>query len=398
MEQIANLIWNDLAKFILESQTNDKLNHDQDPNETIKITLTDVVLYGVQRKWLNPSTDVSNASQKNIEQVLLPEDELKNLTYLCCEEVELLLRESSNDEGDSGSVAQGGVSNLSENPEQILKNGMQNTVLQRISAPDVDRQNPVAEDTQGYLQMAFPDVFLTGDACPHQERPRSIKNKSGSYKFAYLYWVCAQKRAMVNTELQFLVHSMIKREHSKGKAKLALKSDAFETTGIPVKEDLMQNAELRDWTVSNLMMFKSSIPDTAPFWKRSRDDAIAVQRDWEESVPWRKDKMPMSIMLFQTRAPPYNHHPAIHNVCPGTETLSIQSDQEFLEGRRRNVLQYPSIVSFMCALMAELDTTFLSRIRYDGDAFLHGLNGVQMPIHMLIGCILVVNSVSTWTA
>ncbi|KAH3813840.1 hypothetical protein DPMN_142310 [Dreissena polymorpha] len=369
MEQIANLIWNDLAKFILESQTNDKLNHDEDPNETIKITLTDVVLYGVQRKWLNRSTDVSNASQKNIEQVLLPEDELKNLTYLCCEEIELLLRESSNDEGDSGSVAQGGVSNLSENPEQILKNGMQNTVLQRISAPDVDRQNPVAEDTQGYLQMAFPDVFLTGDACPHQERPRSIKNKSGSYKFAYLYWVCAQKRAMVNTELQFLVHSMIKREHSKGKAKLALKSDAFETTGIPVKEDLMQNSELRDWTVSNLMMFKSSIPDTAPFWKRSRDDAIAVQRDWEESVPWRKDKMPMSIMLFQTRAPPYNHHPAIHKVCPGTETLSIQSDQEFLEGRRRNVLQYPSIVSFMCALMAELDTTFLSRIRYDGDAY-----------------------------
>ncbi|KAH3785379.1 hypothetical protein DPMN_163467 [Dreissena polymorpha] len=110
----------------------------------------------------------------------------------------------------------------------------------------------------------------------------------------------------------------------------------------------MQNAELRDWTVSNLMMFKSSIPDTAPFWKRSRDDAIAVQRDWERKCSLAKDKMPMSIMLFQTRAPPYNHHPAIHKVCPGTETLSIQSDQEFLEGRRRNVLQYPSIVS-LCA-------------------------------------------------
>ncbi|KAH3725706.1 hypothetical protein DPMN_051555 [Dreissena polymorpha] len=118
------------------------------------------------------------------------------------------------------------------------------------------------------------------------------------------------------------------------------------------------------------MMFNSSIPDTSSFWKRSRDDEKAVQRDWEESVLWREDKMPISIMLFQTRAPPYNHHPAIHNLCPGTESLSIQSDSEFLEGRRRNVLQYSSIILFMCALMAELDTTFLSRIRYDGDAYL----------------------------
>jgi len=94
VEQIANLIWNDLAKFIKESQTDGKVNHDEDPNETMNITLADVVLYGVQRKWLDPSTDVSNASHKNLEQVLLPENELKKLTYLCCEKVELLLRES----------------------------------------------------------------------------------------------------------------------------------------------------------------------------------------------------------------------------------------------------------------------------------------------------------------
>ncbi|KAH3725665.1 hypothetical protein DPMN_051514 [Dreissena polymorpha] len=74
------------------------------------------------------------------------------------------------------------------------------------------------------------------------------------------------------------------------------------------------------------MMFNSSIQDTASSWKRSRDDAKAVQRGWEESVLWRDDKMPSSIMLFQTRAPPYYHHPAIHNLCPGTESLSIQSD------------------------------------------------------------------------
>ena len=129
--------------------------------------------------------------------------------------------------------------------------------------------------------------------------------------------------AMVNTELQFLIHSMIKRQHSKGKVKLALKSDQ---NGIPVKENLMQNAQLRDWTVSNLMMFKSSIPDTTPFWKRSRDDAISVQRDWEDTVAWREDRTPLSIMLFQTRAPPYNHHPAIHHLCPDADILSMRSD------------------------------------------------------------------------
>ncbi|KAH3874579.1 hypothetical protein DPMN_037826 [Dreissena polymorpha] len=100
----------------------------------------------------------------------------------------------------------------------------------------------------------------------------------------YLYRVSAQQIAIVHTELQFLAHSMIKREHSRRKAKLALKSDAFETTGIPVKDDLMQNAKLRNRTVSNLMLFKSSIPDTAPFGKRSRHDAITVKRDWEESI------------------------------------------------------------------------------------------------------------------
>ena len=41
---------------------------------------------------------------------------------------------------------------------------MRNTVLERIPVPEVDRQHPVAEDTPCYLQMAFPDVFLTGDA------------------------------------------------------------------------------------------------------------------------------------------------------------------------------------------------------------------------------------------
>ncbi|KAH3872944.1 hypothetical protein DPMN_036166 [Dreissena polymorpha] len=107
-----------------------------------------------------------------------------------------------------------------------------------------------------------------------------------------------------------------------------------------------------NWTISNLLIFKSSIPDTAPFWKRSRDDAIAVHRGWEKSVPWCKNKMSMLIILFQIRAPPYNHHPVIHNLCPGTESLSIQSDQEFLEGRKRNVLQYSSIMSFVCALIA----------------------------------------------
>ena len=63
-------------------------------------------------------------------------------------------------------------------------------------------------------------------------------------------------------------------------------------------------------------MLKASIPDTTPFWKRARDDAITVQRDWEEMVPWREEKTPLSLMHFQTRASPYNHHPAIHHLCP----------------------------------------------------------------------------------
>ena len=126
---------------------------------------------------------------------------MENLVYLACEKLELLLKESSNDEGESSSVAQGGVDGLlTEDPEEISAKGIQNTVLQRVPGPAIDRTVPVAEDTPGYLPMAFLDVFLTGDGCPHQERPRSIKNLSGSYKFTYLKWVCQQPRTMINTE------------------------------------------------------------------------------------------------------------------------------------------------------------------------------------------------------
>ena len=87
----AKEIWDMLNKFVRKSKTGAREENNEDPDEQLQITPTDVVRYGIQKGWLDPNTDVINVSQQKHEvpDVLLPEDKLKNLTYLVCEEIEL---------------------------------------------------------------------------------------------------------------------------------------------------------------------------------------------------------------------------------------------------------------------------------------------------------------------
>ncbi len=116
---------------------------------------------------------------------LTDEDKQKKLIYLACEELLVLLRESGNDEGADSSVAQGGFYGLSsERPREILE-AISTTALKRLPLPEVDRMNPVSESTPGYLPMAFHYIFLTGAACPFQNRKRDIRVPATSWEPNY---------------------------------------------------------------------------------------------------------------------------------------------------------------------------------------------------------------------
>ncbi|KAF0297541.1 hypothetical protein FJT64_005022 [Amphibalanus amphitrite] len=99
----------------------------------------------------------------------------------CCEELEMLGREFGNDEGvRAGGISAGAVCGpQSERPEDIRRQGIARSALLHIPMPGADRENPLPESTPGYMQMAFPEVFRSGDADPHQNRKlqTSLKHK-----------------------------------------------------------------------------------------------------------------------------------------------------------------------------------------------------------------------------
>ena len=59
-EAIVNQIWDVFSNFVKKKPTDES-------NEPLHVTLTDVVMYGVQKSWLDPSTDIANASQKTLK-------------------------------------------------------------------------------------------------------------------------------------------------------------------------------------------------------------------------------------------------------------------------------------------------------------------------------------------
>ncbi len=116
------------------------------------------------------------------------------------------------------------------------------------------------------------------------------------------------------------------------------------------KDEILQNPEVRDWAASNLLAMKSLVTDTIPYWQ-SIQKMLVVERDLEDCPPWRdySEKVPAHKMLFQTRAPPYNHHPAIHCIIPGAVEDAQLNDEQYQSARYRNTLQYPHLISIMTA-------------------------------------------------
>ena len=229
--------------------------------------------------------------------------------------------------------------------------------------PRPDKNHPLPECTPGLMQMAFPDVFRSGDADPYQCRPVSIRQPKTVWRQNYLHWVSRQPEAEGNVELQFVANNQLSRDRSGLEAKLALRIGEF-PNGLPTKEELQNDPELCQRLANNLLCFQSKIEDSDAFWRAKKHDMIGVIRDIEDPPSWRHDDTPLDVMLWQTRAVAYNHHPAIHRLCDNAAKSETLPDDLYLNARFANTLRHPGIVSWVSIFIGELDTLALARVRY----------------------------------
>ena len=333
--------------------------------EDIDVTMRHVIDCSIANGWLL-SSDAESVGQPVAS--ALSRD---RLLELCCEELEILSRECGNDEGGAGGVAAGATAApQSERPDTIREQGIARTALHRIPMPPADRENPLPESMPGYMQMGFPGVFLSGDADPFQERKMSIRQPVTTWNRNLLRWMSRQPEAEGNVEFQFVVRNQLSRDVSGQEARVALlKTDDF-PDGLPTKDELMNDPALCERVGRSLLCLQSKLEDSDAFWRVRKQEMIGVVRDLEDPPRWRPNAVPLEVILWQTRAIPYNHHPAIHRLCDDAAVSEALSDERFLNARLANTLRHPGIVSWVAAFMGEMDTLALARARYDASLYM----------------------------
>ncbi|KAF0293570.1 hypothetical protein FJT64_008674 [Amphibalanus amphitrite] len=336
---------------------------DESDADEIDVTMRHVLNCAVANGWLLPApVDGDNVDSTG---------EPSSVLLRCCEELEMLGREFGNDEGvRAGGISAGAVCGPhSERPEDIRRQGIARSALLHIPMPGVDRENPLPESTPGYMQMAFPEVFRSGDADPYQDRKVSIRQPVTSWRQNWLHWMSRQPEAEGNVDLQFVVSNQLSRDKTGQEANVAIRMTDF-PDGLPTKEQLENDPALCKRLAQSLLCLRSKLEDSDAYWRVQKQDAIGISRYLESPPPWRSNAIPMEVYLWQTRAVPYNHHPAIHRLCDNAAVNEALSDERYLHARLANTLRHPGIVAWMSALIGELDTLALSVARHSATYFL----------------------------
>ena len=114
----------DLQKYIhmLDSLSSNTNNVSVESNETT-ITTCNIVQYSINEKWIHGISAISNNSTKLFSGNV--PDTLKELLFEICEELELISRDSSNDEGQGSSVAAGvRFDGETEHPDVLIQEGL----------------------------------------------------------------------------------------------------------------------------------------------------------------------------------------------------------------------------------------------------------------------------------
>ena len=357
IKNIAHSLWEDIRDFIKSNQT-------ENSDEGVEIYVKDIVEYAFKAGYFEPNTGtVSSNSSVCFD-----------FKYVISEELSMLSTESSNDSGEPLGMC-ANLYHIDGNPDRIMQEGLQKTALKRVPFPQFDIENPIPENMIGYLPMAFPQLFLSGDGCLHQARPVAIfdpqHKKHDEQK--YMLWLQQQPETNLIPEMIFLISNKNKRIEGYECGRLAVNRYKKNKSDLPTIEELKNDPKKAEALASSLMQFKSTLTDSCFYWKLQRDKMIGNQRDLEDVAPWRPRKYPIYPKDFITRNTPHYHGPGIHRLMPGSEKFSNIDSQEkaeqYFKERMKNVLKYPQIITMWSAFFAEISTNYYTNLRFDTDFY-----------------------------
>ena len=350
-------------------------NTDQEMTEDIEITICNVLQYSIKEKLVygpsaaeNETNILPNVSSIRFDSNTIP-NTLKDILFSFCEELELISRERSNDEGQRSSVATGArLEGETEHPDVLIREGIQRSVLHRMPLPEPIWENPIPEHIPGYLQLAFPFIFLTGDADPYQDRPHDIRQPKSSWEDKLLTYFAKLPEFQNSPAAMFYLNGRNKRIASRKNAVIAISNTGIDRENLPTKEDLLHDREKGDELASKALSLKGEIKDSDAYWLKNKKMAIGSFR-YIADIPHYQNHVSMDLSLFQTRACCYNHHPAIHSLLPDPQNIKLKSEDQYLKLRLSNVLNNPSVIQIVHSLMAEMDATILAPIIHESTIY-----------------------------
>ena len=241
---------------------NNSIKHTEQEKEVI-VSATDIVQYAIKQKWTSgekKSTESGHMHEEEIKNAKMDELNIEEMLFNVCEELELLSREYSSEEGEDSSVACGTrIEVETEHPDYIIKKGIEESTLKRIPFTDPDWDNPLPEHTPGYLQKAFPFVFLSGHGCPYEDRPRDIKMTISSWETYYMDWVSKQPAAEECPRLQFLLHGRAQRIAGRKQVQVAIMNVGIDKNNLPTKQGLIDDSAKRERERERVLLTKFSV-------------------------------------------------------------------------------------------------------------------------------------------
>ena len=158
----AENLLNDIREYAAKTQDTEKQrpNESNEDNantnlENVTVTSETIFDFAVKQKWLLGATLVSGTStgvaqnDDGTSVTSIMPDTVQEALFNCCEELELLSRDYSNDEGQDSAVASGAMLDVpTEHPEYLIAQGMKGSALKRIPFPSPDWDNPLPEHTR----------------------------------------------------------------------------------------------------------------------------------------------------------------------------------------------------------------------------------------------------------
>ena len=228
------------------------------------ISVVDVVNFSIAMKWFYGN------NSNSVDSINISDDTSgSNRDYIlfhCCEELELLSRENSNDEGGDNSVATGPqVDTGTEHPDFLIQKGLAQSALHRVPLAQVCWENPLSEHEPGLLQKAFNFVFKTGDGDPYQERPRSIREPKSTWIKHYLGWFAEQPTAQRDPRCQFYIHNRDSRIESRENTRVAVRHSGIDMENLPTREELVRDPNKRAELEKKILCMSSNVRDSDGF-------------------------------------------------------------------------------------------------------------------------------------